>query len=290
MRRTPPSSKRRPTTLAPRALDRLIERSLRQGAEALYRDPLLYDHLYVKRNDDIEFYVKMARRYSGPVLEIGVGTGRVAVALANAGFAVTGVDAMTSMLRQARARIAELPAPVQARIVLHRADMRRLALGQRYPLVIAPFNAFAHLYSRSDVERALAACRLHLRPGGRLIFDVIMPDLAALMQDPSRLYRCADVVDPNSGKRFAYSEASHYDPERQVRSMTLQLSHKTGKPRPRAIPLTHRQFFPAELAALLHYNGFAIEERFGDFSQGPLTERSETQVIVARCVKAGIGV
>ena len=268
--------------MTPRVLDRLIERSLRQGAQSLYRDAPLYDHLYAQRKDDIAFYVEMARRHSGPVLEIGVGTGRIAVALAQAGFAVTGVDAMPSMLRQARSRIAALPASVQARIVLHRADMRRFALGRRFPLVIAPFNAFSHLYSRTDVERALAVCRLHLRAGGRLVFDVIMPDLPALMQDPSRLYRCADVVDPISGERFAYSEASHYDVERQVRSMTLQLSPKKGKAQPRAIPLTHRQFFPAELEALLHYNGFAIEERFGDFAQGPLTERSETQVIVAR--------
>ena len=268
--------------MAPSALDRLIERSLRQGAQSLYRNAPLYDHLYAERKDDVAFYVKMAQRHFGSVLEIGVGTGRVAVALAQTGFAVTGVDAMPSMLKQARTQIAGLPKTVRARIVLHRGDMRSFALGQRFPLVIAPFNAFSHLYSRTDVERALAVCRRHLRAGGRLIFDMVMPDLAALMQDPSRLYRCADVVDPVSGERFAYSEASHYDVERQVRSMTLQLSPKKGKAQPRAVPLTHRQFFPAELEALLHYNGFAIEERFGDFAQGPLTENSETQVIVAR--------
>lgn len=285
MPRSSPPSKRKPTSVTPRAVERLIERSLRQGSQALYRDALLYEHLYGQRKADVDLYLKMAQRYSGPVLELGVGTGRIAIALAQAGFAVTGVDAIPNMLKQARARIASLPSHAQARIELHRSDLRRLALRRRFPLVIAPFNAFAHLYSRSDVERALAACTRHLRVGGRLVFDVIMPDLAALMQDPSRLYRCADVVDPASGERFAYAEASHYDVERQVRSMTLLLSRKSGKPDRRAIPLTHRQFFPAELEALLHYNGFAIEARYGDFAEGPLTDRSETQVIVARVRK-----
>lgn len=270
-----------PVTAGPEVIARLIERSHRRGAQALYRDARLFDQLYKRRSADARFYVELARRHGGPVLELGVGSGRVARALAQAGFDVVGVDFVPEMLQRARERAAELPRPVRARIELRRGDMRSLRLGRRFALVIAPFNAFTHLFTRRDLELALASCRRHLRPTGRLAFDVVMPDLRALLQDPARLYRCGAIADPGGGPRYAYAEASHYAPIEQVRTVTMVLQREDGSA-PRAIPLTQRQFFPAELEALLHYNGFSAEDRYGDFAFAPLTADSEVQVIVAR--------
>jgi SAM-dependent methyltransferase len=263
-------------------LRRAIERSLRHGTRALYCSGLFYDHFYRRHTQHVRFYVEMARRYGGPVLELGVGTGRVALALAGAGIEVVGVDVMPSMLARARERIERLPTATRARVMLRRADMRRLRLGRRFALVIAPFNAFAHLYTRRDLERTLAACRRHLLPRGRLVFDVPMPDLHALTADPERLYKGRDVTDPEDGRRYTYHEASHYDAVEQIRSVTMLLEREAERSSSRAIPLTQRQFFPAELDALLYYNGFHLEQRHGDFMSGPLTAASESQVIVAR--------
>ncbi len=272
---------------AQRQHDRALARVLRHGTIALYQDPSLFDALYRRRGADVALYAQLAQRYGGPVLELGVGTGRVALALARAGVAVVGVDSMAGMLARARARVAELPAGARARIELRRGDMRRLSLRRRFALVLAPFNAFNHLYSRSDLERTLAGCRRHLARGGRLVFDVVMPDLRALAQDPERLYRGRDLRDPDSGRRYRYSEASHYDVARQIRSVTM-LIEQPGEPASRrALPLTQRQLFPAELEALLHYNGFEIEQRYGDFVFGPLSAHSETQVVIARARKRG---
>ena len=235
----------------------------------------------------MRFYVEIAERYGGPVLELGVGTGRVAFALAQAGIDVVGVDSMPSMLEHARTRGARLPRSIAARVELRRGDMRALRIGRRFPLVIVPFNAFTHLYTRRDVEQALRACRAHLLPRGRLVFDVVMPDLRALSQDPERLYKCGTTLDPRDGVRYAHYEASHYDPEAQLRSVTIVLETADGARRQRALPLTQRQFFPAELEALLFYNGFVIEQRYGDFAFGPLGPLSESQVIVARAAGAG---
>jgi SAM-dependent methyltransferase len=255
------------------------------GTRALYGSGPFFDHFYRRRTRDVRFYVEVARRYGGPVLELGVGTGRVALGLARAGFEVEGVDLMPSMLRYAQARAARLSRATQARIALRRADMRSLALGQRFGLVIAPFNAFTHLYSLRDLERTLEVCLRHLQPRGRLVFDVVMPDLRALTRDPERAYRGRDLTLPRDGRRYAYSEASHYDAVRQIRSVTMLLE-RAGEPATgQAIPLTQRQFFPAELAALLHYNGFEIEHRYGDFLFGPLTDQSEEQIIVAHARK-----
>lgn len=277
MPRSPAEASARPT----RHVERLIARSHRQGARALYREPLLFDELYKRRAADVRCYVELAQRWGGPVLELGVGSGRIARALAQAGVELVGVDLAPSMLARARARIAELPRAARARVTLVRADMRRLALSRRFPLVIAPFNTFTHLYTRRDLELALRACRRHLRPAGRLVFDVVMPDLRALTQDPDRLYRCRPVLDPRAGRRVRYGEASHYEPVAQVRTVTMALQRQDGTIE-RAIPLTQRQFFPAEIEALLHYNGFEIEQRFGDFSFGALASDSEVQLVIAR--------
>jgi SAM-dependent methyltransferase len=269
------------SALQARHVARLVERSHRQGARALYREPLLYDQLYRRRSGDVRCYLELARRFGGPVLELGVGSGRIACELARAGMTVVGVDLAPSMLARARQRAAELPQAARVRITLLRRDMRRLALGRRFPLLIAPFGPFTHLYTRRDLELALRACRRHLRPGGRLVFDVVMPDLRALIQDPDRLYRCPPVLDPRAGRRVRYAEASHYDPLTQVRSVTMALQREDGTLE-RAIPLAQRQFFPAELEALLHYNGFEVEQRYGDFSLGAIDASSELQLIVAR--------
>jgi SAM-dependent methyltransferase len=268
--------------MSARELRRLHARSLRRGTQALYESGLLYDHLYRRRRQDVQFYVDVAKQHGGPVLELGVGTGRVAFALARAGFDVVGIDAMPSMLEHARAQSTHLPEACRERLTLRRADMRSLRLGRRFPLVIAPFNAFMHLYHRTDLERTLARCRAHLLPRGRLVFDVAMPDLRALLQDPERLYACAGLSDPRDGQRYVHREASHYDPAEQVRSVTMLFQQRDAPHTQHAVPLTQRQFFPAELEALLHYNGFEVEQRYGDFARGALSAQSETQVIISR--------
>lgn len=261
---------------------RLVGRALREGSAALYADPRFYARLYARRHEDVAFYVETARRLGGPVLELGVGSGRVGLELAAAGVEVVGVDMSAAMLSAARRALAGLPAPLRGRLQLLRGDMRRLRLKRRFALVIAPFNTFSHLYSLQDVRDALQTCRRHLRPGGRLVFDVMMPDLRALLQDPERLYKCGRIRHPGDGRAYTLYEASHYEPRTQIRTVTMLLQPIDGNGPAQVIPLTQRQYFPAELDVLLATGGFEELARFGDFERGPLTPASETQVIVAR--------
>ena len=267
----------------------VLARTLREGTRALYRDPAVYDALYRRRRHDVRFYVELAQRHGGPVLELGTGSARVAAAIATAGVEVVGVDAAKEMLARARARIAKLPKPIAARVELRRGDLRKLALGRRFPLVIAPFHTLSHLYAARDLLAALAVCRAHLAPGGRLGLDVAMPDLARLVQDPDRAYAAGQLYVPEHGTRFRLREASHYDALRQIRTTVFLLDPVRGPGTARAIPLTQRQIFPVELEQLLDSAGFEIERRDGDFDGGPLDEASESQVVIAR-VKARVPV
>ncbi len=265
----------RTTQLTPAALE--------AGTEGHYVDGAHYDHVYRARRADQRFYVEVAReRDARSILELGVGTGRVAIALAKDGREVVGVDRMPPMLERLEARLGRESRAVRARVTLRLGDLRSVRLRRRFPLVIAPFNVFMHLYARRDVERALATCRAHLAPRGRLVFDVLLPDLRALIRDPERFYKSRPIKDPTTGARRAYSEAFEYDAIAQTQMVTSAFRDVADPRDVYVCPLAHRQFFPAELEALLHYNGFAIEARYGDFARTPLDAWSESQVIVAR--------
>ncbi|HKU38219.1 MAG TPA: hypothetical protein VJR89_08730, partial [Polyangiales bacterium] len=184
--------------------------------------------------------------------------------------------------RDLEARLARESKEVRARVQAHHGDMRRVRLGRRFPLVIAPFNLFMHLYTLRDLERGLATVRAHLAPRGRFVMDVQVPDLGALRRDPAKVYSCRPVYDPTDQARYAYGEAYAYDPIRQVQTVRM-LFQRVDKPDvERETPLTLRCYFPEELRALLHYNGFSVVARYGDFAGGPLGSHSDQQIIVAR--------
>ena len=112
-----------------------------------------------------------------------------------------------------------------------------------------------------------------------------MPDVRAFVRDPDRFYKARPVRDPSDGLRYAYSEAFEYDAVRQVQLVTSAFAEVGRADNAFVRPLAHRQFFPQELEALLHYNGLSIEQRWGDFDRGPLHLDCESQVIVARASK-----
>jgi SAM-dependent methyltransferase len=261
---------------------------LAAGTSEHYRDAVLYDFEYRRRRADVNWYRALAARLAprGPVLELGAGSGRVSVALARDGVQVTGIDLAEPMLARAAERVQALPRAARDRVELRRADMRSLALGRRFPLVICPFNAFQHLYSRRDVEAALAVVRDHLTPTGRFAFDVLHPDLRWLSRDPDKRWARTRFRHPATGQRFEYTTNQTYDPVVQIAFMRIYYQPLDERDAPRGaervVRLTHRQFFPAELMGLLTHFDFRVDERYGDFDESPLTAVSPSQILVCR--------
>lgn len=253
---------------------------LAAGTAAHYEDPSYYQKTYANRRDDVAFYVARAARAKGPVLEYGCGNGRIALPIARAGTPVVGVDLSEAMLGDLRARLLLEPREVQRRVSLHHGDMRTFGLRKRFELITCPFNAFLHLYTREDVERFLARVAAHLAPGGSFLFDVSIPDASELARKHTKLYRTRPFVYPEVG-RVRYGERFDYEPLRQVLFVSMEFEPESAAHEPFVTPLAHRQFYPLELEALLHYNGFAIDEQLGDFDGRPTSE-SRTLVISAK--------
>jgi SAM-dependent methyltransferase len=133
----------------------------------------IYDPWSRSVTEDVSFYVAEARASGGPVVELAVGTGRIAVPVAKAGVAVIGVDESPGMLDVARA-YAEREG-VSELVDLRRGDLREPPVPERVPLVTCPFRSLLHLADEAEKLRALKAAHDVLRPGGRLVFDVFAP-------------------------------------------------------------------------------------------------------------------
>jgi SAM-dependent methyltransferase len=144
----------------------------------------LYDPWSRSVTEDVEFYVAEARDAGGPVVELGVGTGRIAVPTAEAGVRVIGVDSSARMLEICSARAAD--AGVGHLVELRLGDLRRPPVKEHVSLVTSPFRSLLHL--QNDAERRETLCSVHelLVPGGRFVFDVFAPSAEDVEQSDGR--------------------------------------------------------------------------------------------------------
>ena len=213
--------------------------------------------------EDVRFYVDEARRAGGPVVELGVGTGRIAIPTAADGITVIGVDSSRGML-DVCARRAAL-AGVAERLDLRLGDLRDPPVSERVALVTCPFRSFLHL--RDDAERlhALGAVRGLLVPGGRFVFDVFAPG--------------EDDVEATHG-RWLEREPEIYERaewDRAARTLTLSVRGPGGE-----TTMTLAWLDPAEWRALLGRAGFDVEACYGWFDRQPYTGGEDTVWIARR--------
>jgi SAM-dependent methyltransferase len=234
---------------------------------------------------DIQFYCDCARRFGGDVLELGVGTARVAIALAEAGYNVTGLDLSPAMLEHARQKVAGMPPSVAKRLTFVQGDMSAFDLGRTFPLILVPFRAFQHLVEPAAQRRALSCMHRHLAPGGHLVIDLFDPRLEFCLPEAPPLEGAREVRDPATGRRIRRTiVARANDPVRQLVSERVRLDVIDDEGRVVATEETSwalRWTLRQEMAWLLELSGFQPVEQWSDFHGAPPAYGKE-QVWVAR--------
>lgn len=228
-------------------------------------DPIarLYDPWSASVIEDISFYVDEAVAARGPVVELGVGTGRIAIPTALAGVEVIGVDSSPEMLAVCAERSRE--AGVEARLELRLGDLRRPPVDERVPLVTCPFRAYLHLSSDAERLEALGAARALLGTGGRLVFDVFAPS-------------AEDIAETNGlwlEREPGIWERADWDLERQT--LTLSVRGATGES-----TMTLWWLAPERWHALLAEAGFAVDACYGWFDRRPYTDGEDSVWIASR--------
>jgi SAM-dependent methyltransferase len=223
----------------------------------------LYDAWSRSVTEDVPFYLEEARRAApGPVVELGVGTGRIAIPIAADGMRVIGVDSSAGMLEVCRER-AEL-AGVADRLDLRLGDLRDPPVEERVPLVTIPFRSLLHVRTDSDRLRALRAARSLLLPGGRLVFDVFAPSREDIDETHGRWLE----REPGIYERAVWDEGA--------RTLTLSVRDEDTEG-----TMTLGWISPREWRSLLRRAGYELEACYGWFDRRPYAGGEDT-VWVAR--------
>ncbi len=234
-----------------------------------------YDQIHRDADWDLSFWSGQAREYGDPVLELACGTGRVANTLALEGFRVTGIDNSDTMLSEARRKSESQGTGVE----WVQTDVRHFELGTTFPLIIFPFRSIAALLTVKDLEACLTCVKKHLKADGRFIIDAFNPDPEILHRSPEDRHPFAEYPDPAGNGTIVVTHSNVYDAASQINR--IKLFFKLPAQTEEVIEeLNLRMYFPQELNALLEYNGFIIEDKFGDYEQTPFVSSVKLQLLV----------
>lgn len=251
-------------------------------------DPDLYDIAIPKTfRGDVEWYRRKAREAGGPVLELGAGTGRVTIPIAEDGVSICALDADAGMLAQLRRKIASLPVDVQRRITVAEGDMRDFQLGTRFALVIVPFRAFVHNLTDDDRLSCLRHIHAHLPPGGRLALNVFHPSLEYMAHHAGALagvWRWRATFDLPDGGHLVRSEANQYDTVQQrVHSQHRYEEFDSCGVLTRTVVhhLELAYLYPPDIRRLLEKADFTDVQIAGDFTGRPFEHDTDELVIEA---------
>jgi SAM-dependent methyltransferase len=262
----------------------LLPKPLPPGAAAQY-DPIaeLYDGYPGNYLEDILFFTEEAKRAGSPVLEIGVGTGRLAFCLAAVGLDVVGIDSSPAMLR-VLARKQRQVGPLPGRIHTAAADMRAFALRRRFPIAIIPFRTFLYLLTRRDQRRALRTLRRHLLPGALLAMSFFVPPRALLQRGRTEPREVTRFPAPDGPGEVVVSDWTEFLSRRRVVShISYQWRSGDGAPLRRLDhTLTARYLFPKEIPPLLESCGYRVLNCYGAFDRSPLADNSREQIWLAQ--------
>ena len=240
--------------------------------------PALYDAHHSLYKDDLPFWLSLAKQQEGPVLELGCGTGRVLLPLAQAGVRMVGLDNDPDMLDYLRSR---LPTTLSPAPLLFVAEITSFRLGMAFTLIILPCNTWSTLASVQRAQ-ALGCIREHLLPGGLFAVSIPAPDL--LMSLPARSDPVIEEhyphpqdgspVQVSSGWRRGrrhFTVTWHYDhllTDGSVQRITARVHHD----------LASAQEYQRELVDA----GLTLQAVYGDFEHSPYSLDSQELILVAK--------
>ncbi len=250
--------------------------------EAMNRAARFFDADYAGYLDDLPLIEAYAQRAGSPLLELGCGTGRLLIPLADAGYRVTGVDLSPEMLRIARAK-AEA-AGVADRLTLVEGDYAGVSLDETYRLAFVVMNTFLHLNTQERQLSALRHWRQHLAPGGLLVIDVFHPDAGQLAGLDGRLEWDKTWTDPETGTTVMKWLTRTVDLAEQTLHVTLIYDEVAadGSLRRTLVPFETRYLWRFEAELLLDKAGYVLEALHGDWDGNPFESASDRMILVAR--------
>ncbi len=225
----------------------------------------IYDDLYEELFDKAGAVSFLAERAGGgPALELGIGTGRLAIPLKETGIDVHGIDASDKMIARLRAK------PGGADIPITVADFTDIPGDATYPLIYVPFNTLFALPDQEDQLRCLASVTRHLGDGGVFVVEVFVPDVTRYERHQGVNVNRVEVDD-------AMMDVSRHDPVTQ----TVRTQHIIfGEKGVQMFPTFIRYAYPPELDVMARLAGLVLRERYENWRESPFTASSNAHISV----------
>jgi SAM-dependent methyltransferase len=237
-----------------------------------------YDVIYgaLRSGVDHDYYLRRARDAHGPVLEVGVGTGRLFLDMLREGVDAYGIDLSPAMIDVLQGRLEK-----RDRHRVQVQDVRRLAWNRPFRLIVAPFRVLSHLVRIEDQLTALQRVREHLAPDGEFLFDLFVPDAVLVTRGMPPTVDFEGEWSPGHSLRRTTSVVPR--PHAQINEVTMRFEwEEGGRVHDRSWKFLMRYFYRYEIEHLLARCGLEICGLCGDFGNHPLDEGSKEFVIHSR--------
>jgi SAM-dependent methyltransferase len=239
---------------------------------------LYYD--YFAGKEDIPFFRRLMLRMGGPVLEMGSGTGLIALDLGSAGLEVLGVDRSRHMLDVARSKWDKLSPSIKERVKFMEGDMINFPLDRQFSSALIARGSFEHLLDTDDQLRCLANVRKLLDSGGKLVVDLSTPSLE-LIKRGITADRSVSVDGDITLLRTVHIRT---DLNNQRCNTTITYEHYKGGVLVEQVlaEAATSLIFPREALLLFRQTGFSVEDVYGDTTGGGFNSSSRRMIVVAR--------
>jgi SAM-dependent methyltransferase len=245
-------------------------------SSSIFQDPALYDAGYQTLTKDIRFYQKLAIKTKGPILELGIGTGRLALPILQAGIPLVGLDSSSEMLREAQKRLSGFGKLCH----LVRGDYTHFHFQQKFALIFSGFNSLHHLFTAEKLLELLHCAQQHLTDDGFFAFDILNPSPDRLLTEDNTPYLRERFFDERTAQACEIWETYKYNQEQQIKTSHWQYRWADGSRKEHT--LSHRIYFPQELQTLLDAGGFQLVQYLGDFDGSSFSAVSPKQIVVCK--------
>ena len=254
----------------------------------IYDAPDWYDVDYAGYRGEVAFYRRLLQRFappgSGVAVELGAGTGRLAVPFARDGHAIHAVEPAVGM----RAQLVQHIARANADITVEDADAASFAGrdGALSPFVYFPFNGLLHLTSTNEMYAAFEHVRSRLTDDGRFAFDVTSPYWESMQRGVVDWGRVDERVHPRSGRRFLTCDRARYDAATRTMHIDIRYAYADGDDDGVQTALTQRMWTFPEFLSSLDACGFVVDEIAGDVDGARFDDGSPRLLVSAAVARS----
>lgn len=243
-----------------------------------------YDTIYYDVKGDLQFYLDQSLRVNGKVLELGCGTGRVTIPLAQAGVDVSGIDVSSSMIQKLRGKCLNLGINLDSHVM----DMANMELCGTFDLVIIPFRGFQSLLTFNQQVNCLTSIRHLLGSDGRLILDLFVPQPEMFDQNSKVTYLVKEVTHRQHNMSTLVWHRTTFNPYNQTMAtnLTLETVRDEVVIQVKDLRFNLRYLYPKEAQYLFANCGYIVEHLDGGFKKEPFERTSAEMVWTLKAIGA----